>query len=120
MRIALGMIALFPLKLQAEIPPEVIIEIFPEEVENPFEEPLDLIVHFNTATGLLLVETYVNQWLMVYIFDTDTGFVYSVDAIDPLQNYDSIYYTYAPSLPGNYCILFQSGSSEARGYFTIQ
>ena len=114
----LGM-TLFSVPLMADNPLIVEIPTIAEDNEDPSEDPLDLVVYLNTSTGQISVETYVNQWLWVYIINANTGGVYSVDFIDTTQNNGSIYYTYAPSLPGNYCILFQSASAEAYGYFTI-
>ena len=110
---------LFSVPLMADNPLIVEIPTITEDNEDPSEDPLDLVVYLNTSTGQISVETYVNQWLWVYIINANTGGVYSVDFIDTTQNNGSIYYTYAPSLPGNYCILFQSASAEAYGYFTI-
>lgn len=114
----LGM-TLFSVPLMADNPLIVEIPTIAEDNEDPSEDPLDLVVYLNTSTGQITVETYVNQWLWVYIINANTGGVFSVDFIDTTQNNGSIYYTYAPSLPGNYCILFQSASAEAYGYFTI-
>lgn len=97
---------------------EIIIQQ-PED-EDPSEESLNLLVYYNTTTGQISVETYVNQWIWVYIMDAQTGAVYSVDVIDPSYNYGDIYHTYAPSVAGEYCILFRSNTAEAYGYFTIE
>lgn len=118
MLLILGMIALFPFPMTAGDPPlEEIIII--SEGDDPSEDPLDLVVYLNTSTGQIAVETYVNQWIWVFIINSNNGSIYSVDVIDTTLNNGSVYYTYAPSLPGNYCILFQSYSAEAYGYFTI-
>jgi len=93
--------------------------IIHQETEDPLEESLDLVVYYNTTTGQISVETYVNQWIWVYIMDAQTGAVFSVDVIDPSYNYGDIYHTYAPSAAGEYCILFQSNSAEAYGYFSV-
>lgn len=114
----LGIITLCPFPMTAGDPPLEEIDIICEG-DNPSEEPLDLVVYLNTSLGQISVETYVNQWIWVYIYNTDSGSIYSVDVIDATLNYGSVYYTSAPSLPGNYCILFQSSSAEAYGYFTI-
>lgn len=93
--------------------------IIHQETEDPLEESLDLVVYYNTTTGQISVETYVNQWIWVFIIDHVTGTVHSVDIIDPSYNYGHTYYTYAPSTPGEYCILFQSNTAEAYGYFSV-
>ncbi len=93
--------------------------IIHQETEDPLEESLDLVVYYNTTTGQISVETYVNQWIWVFIIDHVTGTVHSVDIIDPSYNYGHTYYTYAPSAPGEYCILFQSNTAEAYGYFSV-
>lgn len=118
MLLILGMIALFSFPMAAGDPPFEEIVII-SEGDDPSEVPLDLVVYLNTSTGQIAVETYVNQWIWVYIYNTNNGSIYSVDIIDATLNYGSVYYTYAPSLPGNYCILFKSTSAEAYGYFTI-
>ena len=103
-------------------PPGAIVEIQTqrENEEDPSEGFLDLIVYLNPATGQISVETFVNQWIWVFILDAQTGAVYSVDVIDPSYNYGDIYHTYAPSVAGEYCILFRSNTAEAYGYFTIE
>lgn len=118
MLLILGMIALFPFPMTAGDPPLEEIDIICER-EDPSEELLDLVVYLNTLTGRISVETEINLWLMVFIVNIDTGFVYSIDTIDFTQNNGSVYCAYAPSFPGNYCILFQNESTEAYGYFTI-
>lgn len=117
--VILGMMALFSIPTRADNPPVVEIDIIIEK-EDPMGELPNLIVHLNTSTGQLWVETNVNQWMWVYILDADTGVVYSIDYIDPSLNYGNVYTTNAPSLPGNYCVYFQSGTTIAMGYFTIQ
>lgn len=114
----LGMIALFPSPMTAGDPPLEEIVIL-SEGDDPSDNPLNLVVCINTSTGQISVETFINQWIWVYIYNTSNGSIYSVDVIDATLNNGSVYHTNAPSLPGNYCILFQSTSAEAYGYFTI-
>lgn len=115
----LGMMANSILPLLAEVPPTVEIPTIVEEHDDPLEESLNLIVSYCSSTGQITIETYVNQWFWVYIINAETGAVCSVDCIDASLDNGWIYHTYAPSLPGNYYILFQSYSQEAYGYFTI-
>lgn len=105
-------------KLFADNPPNTVDRIILEE-DDPIEEQFDLVVYLNTATGQISVETYVNQWLWVYIFDVKTNTICSFDVIDPLYNYGNTYHTFAPTTIGNYCILFCSEAAQAWGFFSI-
>ena len=116
----LGIMALSQITLAAQTPVIIEIDVHPGDPEYPSGELVFLEVYLNTSTGQLSVETNVNQWMWVYILDADTGVVYSIDYIDPSLNYGNVYTTNAPSLPGNYCVYFQSGTTIAMGYFTIQ
>lgn len=114
----LGMIILPSLSLIADDPPTVEIMVLPDG-NNPSEEILNLFVFLNTTTGQIYVETDVNQWLWVYIINTDTNAVFFYDVIDPANTNGNTYHTNAPAVPGNYCIFFSSISAEAYGYFSI-
>ena len=114
----LGLFAFFPTEVLADNPPVEEITVIPER-EDPAEEPLDLSVYLNSSTSKIYIEFNGEQWLWVYILNTDTATIYSVDIIDVTQNNGSVYRTYAPSQPGNYRIHFQSNSAEANGYFSI-
>ena len=111
-------ISLFPVNAETDNPPLEEIRIIYES-EEPSEDLLILAVYFNPNTGLITIETEVNRWIYVCIYNSDNGTIYSIDVIDPSYNYGSAYYTSAPSLPGNYCIQFQSATEIACGYFTI-
>lgn len=115
----LGMMSNSIFPLLAEVPPTVEIPTIIEESDDPSEDSLELIVSYCPSTGQITIETYVNQWFWVYIINAETGAVCSVDCIDASLNNGWVYHTYAPSLPGNYYILFQSYSQVAYGYFTI-
>lgn len=119
MLLILGMIALFPSSMMAGDPPLEEIVIIPEG-DDPLEDQLDLFVYLNVTTGQIYVDTFVNQWIWVYIIDIDTNAIVIYDEIDPAYNYGNTYYTTAPTAPGNYCIYFCSNSAGAYGFFTIQ
>ena len=116
--IILGMIAVSPFMIMAEVPPK-------EEKANAYEEfdpseiTLDLEVCLDTLTKQITVETNPNQWNTVTIYNIDTGLLFSVENICSTENDDCQYCTQAPSFPGNYCILFQNDSTKAYGFFQI-
>ena len=100
--------------------PPLIEEIpLEQEDDDPSEDPLNLVVYLNTAIGQIYVETYVNQWIWVYITNVDTGAIYYWDVIDGSLYNGTIYHTSAPTMPGNYSISFMSNNAEAHGYFSI-
>lgn len=115
----LGMMVLLPVTLLADNPPITAIGIISDEEDDPNVEPLDLLVYLNTTTGQISVETYVNQWLWMYILDVETNTVCSIDVIDPSFDYGNIYHTFAPTTIGNYCIYFCSETAQAWGFFSI-
>lgn len=116
--IILGMIAVSPFMIMAEVPPK-------EEKANAYEEfdpseiTLALEVHLDTLTRQITVETNPYQWNTVTIYNIDTGLLFSVENICSTENDDCQYCTQAPSFPGNYCILFQNDSTKAYGFFQI-